>query len=375
LSTYSKSFAVFVPHLRKWWSTPDDYAGQVQYFTQRAISAPIQLLIGLGTGFNGILSFVILLPSAHNPVSQIVVTLFALLQLGWGWVWCRRPWPSRRMSLAFVISADIGIAAVAVSDSSWLLGLFGFNAFAMISVYLMFFDGPKTLVAHLLWILASTAGFAIRVSVAGNLDVLEFTVKTLVAVAPVVATPLGIQLGIWALRNEANDSVTDPLTGLLNRRGLHLHIGDILRGPSTVEAEMAVMVIDLDRFKEINDNYGHAIGDEVLVRSARRVRTAVGTGALVARTGGEEFVVVVLGPLHAIHQSAERVRHAISAPADRTVTASVGVTSLSAASFADESDPVPLLETIIERADQAMFEAKRNGGDATSYLPPVSGRT
>ena len=54
------------------------------------------ILIGLGTGFNGILSFVILLPSAHNPVSQIVVTLFALLQLGWGWVWCRRPWPSER---------------------------------------------------------------------------------------------------------------------------------------------------------------------------------------------------------------------------------------------------------------------------------------
>ncbi|BBX05448.1 sensor domain-containing diguanylate cyclase [Mycolicibacterium aichiense] len=373
MPTYSRSFAVFLPHLRAWWSTPVDYASQVQYFTQRAISAPIQFLIGLGTGFNGVLSFVILLPSANNRVSQVAVALFAVLQLAWGWIWCRRPWPSRRMSLAFVVTADIGIAAVAISDASWLLGLFGFNAFAMISVYLMFFDGPKILVAHLLWIILSTAGFAIHVSIAGDFDVLAFTAKTLVSVGPVVATPLGIQLGIWALRNEANDSVTDPLTGLLNRRGLHLHIGDILREQAPTETEVAVMVIDLDRFKEINDTYGHAIGDEVLVRSARRVRSAVSQGALVARTGGEEFVVVDLTVPGVIQRSAEQVRHAISAPATRTVTASIGVTSLSTGVFVDGVDPVPLLETIIERADQAMFEAKRTGGDAVSYLPPVGG--
>ncbi|BBY58190.1 hypothetical protein [Mycolicibacterium sarraceniae] len=58
---------MFGPHLRNWWSTPVDYAAQVHYFTQREISTPIQLLIGLGTGFNGVLSLTVLLPTARTP--------------------------------------------------------------------------------------------------------------------------------------------------------------------------------------------------------------------------------------------------------------------------------------------------------------------
>ncbi len=369
MPAYSRSFAVFGPHLRTWWSTPVDYAAQVQYFTQREISAPIQVLIGLGTGFNGILSLSILLPSARTPASQIAVAMFAVLQLFWGWAFCCRPWPSRRASLAFVISADIGIAAVAVPDASWLLGLFGFNAFAMISVYLMFFDGPKTLVAHVLWILLATAAFAVHVSITNNFDVVAFTAKTLVSVAPVVATPLGIQLGIWALRNEANASVIDPLTGVLNRRGLHLHIGDLWRDAAPMNAEVAVMVIDLDRFKHVNDTFGHTVGDEVLIRSARRITRVVSSSALVARTGGEEFVVVDLAGPGQAERSADRIRYAIAAPTDHAITASVGVTSVVIARFtAADVDPVPLLETIVERADHAMFDAKRNGGNATIHI-------
>jgi diguanylate cyclase (GGDEF)-like protein len=365
---------VFGPHLRNWWSAPVDYAAQVQYFTKREISAPIQTLIGLGTGLNGVISLLILLPSARTTASHVAVAMFAVLQIFWGWVWCRRPWPSRRTSLAFVISADIGIAAVAVLDASWLLGLFGFNAFAMISVYLMFFDGPKALVVHALWILLSTAAFAVHVSIANNFDEVAFAAKTLASVAPVVATPLGIQLGIWALRNEANESVTDPLTGMLNRRGLQLHIGDLLRDATSTDTEVAVMVIDLDRFKEINDTFGHAIGDEVLVRSARRIRSAVRNGALVARIGGEEFVVVDLAGPGQAQRTADRIRYAIAAPTDHAITASVGVTSVAIARFDVAGvDPVPLLETIVQRADHAMFDAKRNGGNATFHLPPVDG--
>jgi diguanylate cyclase (GGDEF)-like protein len=370
LPAYSRSFAVFGPHLRNWWSAPVDYAAQVQYFTQREISAPIQLLIGLGTGFNGILSLTVLLPSARTPASQVAVVMFAVLQLFWGWRFCCRPWPSRWASLAFVISADIAIAAVAVVDASWLLGLFGFNAFAMISVYLMFFDGPKTLVVHILWILVATAAFAVHVSIANNFDVMAFTAKALVSVAPVVATPLGIQLGIWAFRNEANASVIDPLTGVLNRRGLHLHIGDLWRDVTSADAEVAVMVIDLDRFKHVNDTFGHTVGDEVLIRCARRITRVVSSSALVARIGGEEFVVVDLAGPGQVERSADRIRYAIAAPSDQAITASLGVASVPVASFvAPGVDPVSLLETIVERADHAMFDAKRNGGNATIHLP------
>ncbi|WP_179471299.1 GGDEF domain-containing protein [Mycolicibacterium vinylchloridicum] len=369
-----KSFAGFSSHLRDWWSEPVDYVAQVQYFTKRSKSGPIQVLIGMGTGFNGVLSLLILLPSARTPASQIAVAVFAVLQLFWGWVWCYRPWPSRQVSLAFVGSADIAIAAVAVLDTNWLLGLFAFNAFAMLSVLLMFFDGPKVLTGHIVWILLVTAAFAAEVSIAADMDPLAVTAKALVLVTPVVMTPLGIQLGIWALRNDANESVTDPLTGLLNRRGLHLHIGELLREATPMDSEVAATVVDLDRFKAINDTFGHTTGDAVLIRCARRIASAVRNGALVARIGGEEFVVVDLAGAGHARQRADSVRHAIAAPADPPITASVGVASVTIASFAAEGvDLIALLDAIVERADQAMFDAKRNGGNATIHVASIDG--
>lgn len=361
---------MFWRFIRTWWQEPVDYAGQVQYFAKRAMSGAIKTLIGLGTGLNAMISLAILLPFARSAASQVLVALFAALQIFWAWMWCTRPWPSRRMSLAFVVSADIGIAAVAVVDASWLLGLFGFNAFAMISVYLMFFDGPRVMAAHAFWILLSTAAFALQAGAAADFDTTTFTASTLVAVAPVVATPLGVQLGIWAMRNDANVSVTDPLTGLLNRRGLQLHIEDLLRhSTGGSDSAVTVMLVDLDRFKGINDNFGHTAGDEVLVRSARRIMTAVRGTALVARIGGEEFVVVDLTDPGRDARHLDRVRTAIAAPAVHAVTASVGVTSVAVADFAEPgADPVALLDTAIERADRAMFEAKRKGGNATVHL-------
>ena len=363
---------MFGPHIRQWWSEPVDYAAQVQYFAKRSIAGAVQVLIGLGTGLDAVISLAILLPSASTPTSRAAIALFAVLQFYWAWVWCCRPWPSRRMSLAFVISADIAITVVALLDASWLLGIFGFAFFSLLSVYLMFFDGPKVLAGHVLWILLSTAAFAVHAGTGAQFDVVEFTAKTFAAVALVAATPLGIQCAIWAMRNDANESVTDPLTGLLNRRGLHLHIGDLVRDNTTMDTELAVMVVDLDRFKDINDTFGHTTGDKVLIRCARRIKAAVRGSALVARVGGEEFVIVDLAEPGHTERATDRVRSAIAAPAETPVTASVGVTSVALGDFAVPGvDPVTLLDTIVERADSAMFHAKRNGGNATIHFPPV----
>ena len=359
--------------VRGWWSEPVDYPAQVQYFTKRAMSVAVQVMIGVGTGLDALITLAILLPSADSLAGRVVGAMFAVLQMFWAWVWCSQAWPSRRMSLTFVVSADIGITVVAVVDGSWLAGLFGFNAFALISVYLLFFDGPKVLARHTVWILVSTIVFALQVGAAHS-DGAAFTAKTLAALAPVLTAPLGIQFGIWAMRNDANESVTDPLTGLLNRRGLHLHIGHMLRDHAVEDTGMAVMVVDLDRFKDINDTFGHAIGDEVLVRSARRIKSVVRGSALVARFGGEEFVVVDLAEQVPAVGDTDRIRYAIAAPADPAITASVGVTSVALADFkAPGVDPVALLDKIIKRADHAMFNAKRNGGNATIYISPVGG--
>jgi diguanylate cyclase (GGDEF)-like protein len=374
LPNYLRSFVVFGRLVRDWWSEPVDYAAQVQYFTKRSLADAVKVLIGGGTGLVGVVLLAIQFPFAGSGsiASDVVVAVFAVLTSFWACVWCCRPWPSRRWSIGFVVSCDIGIAVVGLHDTNWLTGLFALNAFGLIGVYLMFFDGPKLLALHTLWILVSTTVHAVQV---GGLDFagVALAAKMLMVAAGAAATPLGIQFGIWVLRNDANESVTDPLTGLLNRRGLQLHVGDLVRDGNFEDALVVVMVVDLDRFKGINDAFGHAVGDEVLIRSARRIKSAVRGSALVARVGGEEFVVVdVTQPGHT-ERITERVRSAIGAPADHAaVTASVGVTSVALAKFAaPEVDPAALLDTIIGHADHAMFDAKRHGGNATIHIQPV----
>jgi diguanylate cyclase (GGDEF)-like protein len=163
--------------------------------------------------------------------------------------------------------------------------------------------------------------------------------------------------------------MTDELTGLLNRRGLNFFIAGLVEDRSREGADSVMaIVIDLDRFKSVNDSFGHATGDAVLVRSARRIVHSVRGSALVARLGGEEFVVVDTAPAEHTPAIAERIRTAISAPADiAPVTASVGVATVALADFRGPgSEPSAVLAGAIERADRAMFDAKRTGGDATA---------
>ena len=371
LPKYSSSFAVFGRLMLAWWSEPVAYATQVQYFTKRTMSKTIQVLIGIGTGLDGVVSLVVLQPAASTPTSAAAVAAFAVLQIAWGLAWCVLPWPSRRLSLAFVVSADVSIATVVLLDGSWFFALFGWYFFALMSVYMMFFDGPKVALGHALWVVLTACLFVVGAGSAAQFEGTHLIVMTLVWVVPMVAAPLGVQCGIWALRNDAYEAVIDPLTGLLNRRGLHLHIGDMLRDTSTADTEVDVMVVDLDRFKDINDAFGHPTGDKVLVRSARRIKAAVRGSALVARTGGEEFVVIDLAETDRTERDSDRVRDAIAAPAHPAVTASVGVTSVALADFAvPGADPVAALDAIIEQADRAMFDAKRDGGNATIRITP-----
>jgi diguanylate cyclase (GGDEF)-like protein len=372
----SRSFAVFSRLVGEWWNSPVDYAAQVQYFAKRSMADAIRVMIGVGNGLTVVTSLAILLPWAGPDrlvVSRLVVASFAVLVMAWVIRWCFRPWPSLPVSRAFVISCDIGITTLALYEPTWLSGLYGFNAFTQLSVYLLFFDGPKFLALHTLWIMASTAVFVMRAAAETHFDGVLFAASILAVTAPALAAPVGIQFGIRTLRNDANESVTDPLTGLLNRRGLHLHFAELLSDHHPSGEHLALMVADLDRFKEINDTFGHPIGDDVLIRTARRIESAVRGSALVARIGGEEFVVIDVTERGDTQRTAEQVRCAIAARADHApVTASIGVTHVELGIFtAPEADPIALLDISLSRADQAMLDAKRKGGNNTVHITPV----
>ena len=372
MPSHSDSFAVYDSLLRAWWNEPVDYAAQVGYFAKRSMSDALKIAIGAGVALTTITSLTVLLPAVPpgNIGSRIVVVLFAALNLFWACAWSFQPWPSRPKSIVFIASSDIGISVLILAEPHWLTGLYGLNAFSLISVYLVFFDGPRSFALHMVWILAWVTAFALLIS-NDPFRGISLAARLVVVVAPMVAAAMGIQLGIWGLRNDANRSVTDPLTDLLNRRGLHLGVGNLVNDNTIDAAQLAVMVVDLDRFKAINDAFGHVVGDAVLIRTAQRITSTVRGNAVVARIGGEEFVIVDLAEPTDALAIADRVRYAIAAPADHPVTASIGLSSIARAEMAASgSNPVALLEKTIVRADRALFEAKRRGGDTTIQLNP-----
>ena len=157
-------------------------------------------------------------------------------------------------------------------------------------------------------------------------------------------------------------AVTDPLTGLYNRRYLDTHMPLLLERSVTRERPLSVLVIDIDRFKSVNDAYGHDAGDLVIREFSKRIRMTIRGIDLACRFGGEEFVVVLPDTDATTAEAiAERLRQEIAAsPFDvgpeirgLNITASVGVSAL--------SRPGETAELLLKRADMALYEAKNSG--------------
>ncbi len=165
----------------------------------------------------------------------------------------------------------------------------------------------------------------------------------------------------------------DPLTGLANRTLLQEVLQAALEQPGAVD-RTAVLACDLDGFKEINDRYGHATGDELLVHVAGVLRAATGTSGTVARLGGDEFVVVVQeqDAAKAVFEVANQIHAGLREPLRvgrrRTpVAASVGV-ALADAALVEAGAP-----TLLAAADTALYRAKAGGRGRTEVYDPSMG--
>jgi two-component system cell cycle response regulator len=156
-------------------------------------------------------------------------------------------------------------------------------------------------------------------------------------------------------------AITDGLTGLFNRRYMETHLATLVEQAASRGKPIAVMVLDIDFFKSINDGHGHDAGDDVLREFSLRIRKAIRNIDLACRYGGEEFVIVMPETDMAVATMvAERIRRRIATEpfpiqqgALLEVTISIGIAAL--------GQPGDHAASILKRADQALYRAKRDG--------------
>lgn len=178
-----------------------------------------------------------------------------------------------------------------------------------------------------------------------------------------------ILLGLLVLRpiNTLQEQARqDPLTGLLNRRSFDEFSDKKIALATRGRHPLSAVMIDVDHFKPINDEYGHAIGDEVLQIVARRINRGLSDDDLLSRYGGEEFAVLL--PDAALDQAvviAERLREQVGSSPVKTSAATLNLTvSLGVAQFDDTDESIAQL---LERADRRLLIAKRRGRDCVVY--------
>ncbi len=159
---------------------------------------------------------------------------------------------------------------------------------------------------------------------------------------------------------------TDPMTQLFNRRAFDKSIARIYDRPGRA-ASHALLILDIDRFKQINDRYGHPVGDKIIQHVAGVIRTAASPDMTVARTGGEEFAIIVAGMNEpALFDFAEGLRCAVEklVPLNGQVASKGGAVTISIGGCM--APTAESAEDLYAKADQALYTSKANGRNRTT---------
>lgn len=157
---------------------------------------------------------------------------------------------------------------------------------------------------------------------------------------------MAINLGLIELSN------TDKLTGLYNRRYFSQKMSEFIRAFEMEHVQFSLLIIDIDHFKNVNDTYGHQVGDIVLEQLAQLLKEVVGEQGVVCRFGGEEFTIILIGHSQQVADDINKRAAAKEWPHIHKLTVSVGM-----ANFTEHDDE----QSLIQRADEALYYSKEHG--------------
>jgi diguanylate cyclase (GGDEF)-like protein len=329
--------------------------------SERELAASLLAAIAVGGAGFGFLTYLLPHPEGTDFIAPSIAFV---VSIAFGAVlWLRRrtaPWWAIGTMVAFG-SVVVTIAMISVPGRSAAYVTY----FVWLGIFAFYF-------LTLRWALLQSVWIAVLYAVAVVLDDQQGPVELWVNG---VATTLGVGLLVWALRTRIATLVdgleqaarTDQLTGLPNRRAFDERLAGELARVERSRGVVSLLVLDLDRFKELNDTSGHLFGDEALKVVAGVLRASIRAGDWPARIGGDEFAVVLPGAGEAeATMIAERLRCGVASAFARTavpLAASVGGAALSGSGIDGEE--------LHSEADRALYEAKRRGGATVRFRSPA----
>lgn len=350
-----------------WFHQPHDYEWIVQHRSVRHLHDVIRGVFSAATLVFAVTSAIMLFSprGPHELEQRLWVVVVLLVQVGVAVGIQMAPVPNKTGFIAFGIFGDVGLASV-LSCYDATAAMIGSALFVILGAYCTFFLSPRAMVAHLLF----SCGFVLFSAWRGWSASGEHPATTL-AVCTVILTsiagvPVFAHIAWTAISGDARRSARDPLTGLLNRRGLDSAVLDLWDASIERNESIAVAMIDVDKFKSVNDIHGHDAGDQVLMDIARRLHQVVGTCGVAARTGGEEFVVVIKGERTEIELALCEAVATVHDRGDRVpITASFGVSVLDPESVLWSAGP-SIVGRMMRMSDAMMYRSKAAGGNQLS---------
>jgi diguanylate cyclase (GGDEF)-like protein len=194
-------------------------------------------------------------------------------------------------------------------------------------------------------------------AIAGVRSALYINLGIAVAITLVVVLLVGATI-VWYQRGLERMATTDKLTSLVNRQAFDLLLDQGIKRSQRTRAPLSLMMLDIDHFKKINDQYGHLTGDKIIQMVAQATMASLRKSDVVCRWGGEEFIVM-LGDCDrgAAYALAEKVRHQVEQTAAEGLSAIKTTVSLGVTELLDTDSE----NSLLSRADEALYEAKRAG--------------
>ncbi|MUL78495.1 diguanylate cyclase [Mycolicibacterium sp. CBMA 226] len=350
--------------LQRWWRQADHYDWLMGYVKFRGLSGLVRTMIA-GVAILTSLIPIALMTIPEGPVGAVprwVTRAAAVGLLFAGLIWVVGL-PSRRRSTVFAMGITTCIAAIALSCSDPGVAILVCTTFGVPAAYVAFTHTAIHAAYNFQVAMVVATVEAARLAASGR-PVLAACAIWLVFILT-VTVPASIQIVVHALGTDLIRADCDPLTFLLNRRGFGIKSQELIHRDRGTDAHLMVTVIDLDGFKTLNDSRGHLFGDRALIAVAEILRNQTPHGAVIGRSGGDEFLIA--DTTHRPQQSsaAERLRTAIAAT-PYAITASVGVATVSL-SDVDDSAAATIIDDLVMAADLEMYAAKRSGGNRSKH--------